>query len=122
MRIIAVAVVVAVLQQPTPRRSLPEHAVIDGKLGPCAAEFTVKDADGKPVYAATVRVRVRYGLMSIRRMDLEVGTDADGRGRIEGLPTKARPLAYEIVKGEKKAAAEQDVAKKCDATFEVTLK
>ena len=47
---------------------------------------------------ATVHVRIRYGFMSLKRMDLEVGTNSDGKARVEGLPEKARPLVYDITK------------------------
>ena len=40
-------------------------SVIEARLGPCAADFTVTGADGKPVYAATIHVRIRYGFLSL---------------------------------------------------------
>lgn len=90
--------------------------------GSCSADFTVKDADGKPVYAASVHVRVRYGFAGVKRADLEVGTSSEGKARIEGLPDKARPMTYEITKDEKKIEVAQDVSSTCHATFDVTLK
>ena len=38
-------------QQPTDAPK-PEIAVLKAGLGGCSADFTVKDADGAPVYAA----------------------------------------------------------------------
>jgi hypothetical protein len=105
-------------QQPGPQ----EIPVLKANLGDCSADFLVRVADGKPVYNATVHVRVRYGAFSIKRSDLEIGTNADGKARIEGLPNKARPLAYDIRKDNQKAAAEQNVAENCHAMFEVDLK
>lgn len=102
--------------------SKPELPILKAGLGPCAADFTVKDADGKPVYLAMIHVRVRYGFMSIKRADLEVGTNSDGLARIEGLPDKAKPLAYEIQKDTKKSTVEQNVASTCQGKFDVTLK
>ena len=81
----------------------------------------MKDASGAPVYLALVHVRVRYGAMNVKRMDLEVGTNSDGRARITGLPNKAKPMTYDVTKGDKKATADQDVAKTCDATVQVVL-
>ena len=72
--------------------------MINARLGNCAADFTVTDASGAPVYAATVHVRIRYGFMSVKRMDLEVGTGSDGKARVEGLPEKAKPLIYDVTK------------------------
>jgi len=101
----------------------PDVTVMKAALGgTCSAEFTVKDADGKPVYGASVHVRVRYGVMGVKRADLEVGTSWAGKARIEGLPDKAKPLEYEIQKEMKRASAEQLVDEKCNATFDVTLK
>ena len=111
----------ALAQQPSAAQK-PEVTVLKAGLGPCAADFTVKDAGGKPVYGATIHVRVRYGLMSLKRSDLEVGTNAEGQARIEGLPTKAKPLAYEITKDMKKSTVEQDVDLTCQKKFDVTLK
>jgi hypothetical protein len=90
--------------------------------GMCSADFTVKNADGKPVYAASVHVLIRYGFAGVKRADLEVGTSSDGKARIEGLPSKARPMTYDIKKDDKKVAVMQDVADMCHATFDVTLK
>jgi hypothetical protein len=119
---IAALLVVAALAaqaQPTPKPDLP---ILKAGLGPCAADFTVKDMDGKPLYLAMIHVRVRYGVMSVKRMDLEVGTNSEGQARIEGLPSKAKPLLYEIRLDTKRSTAEQDVASRCQATFDVTLK
>ena len=112
---------VALAQQPEART--PDIAVLKANLGgACSVDFTVTGSDGKPVYAATVHARVRYGLLSIKRADLEIGTDSDGKARIEGLPAKARPLTYDIQKEGKKGSVEQDVSNMCHAKFDVSLK
>jgi len=82
----------------------------------------VKDSEGKPVYAATIHVRVRYGVWGIKRADLEVGANSDGEARIEGLPDKAKPLTYDIQKAGRKAVVEQNVSDNCHANYEVSLK
>ncbi len=56
----------------------------------------MRDVGGKPIYAAIVHVRIRYGFMGVKRMDLEVGTNSDGQARVEGLPAKGKPLTYDI--------------------------
>ena len=99
----------------------PEVPVLNAKLGKCSASFTVKDANGAPVYLALVHVRVRYGAMGVKRMDLEVGTNSDGKAVINGLPNKARPMTYDIQKDGKKAVADQVVEKTCEAILDVTL-
>ena len=116
----AVALLLALAQTP---EKPPDVTVMKAALGgSCSAEFTVKDAAGKPVYGASVHVRVRYGFAGVKRADLEVGTSSSGKARIEGLPDKARPLVWDIAKEEKKTDVMQDVAEKCNATFDVTLK
>lgn len=74
------------------------------------------------MYAAIVHVRIRYGFLSIKRMDLEVGTNSDGKARVEGLPSKAKPLTYDVTKADKKAVVEQDLSTTCNAAHEVSLK
>ncbi|HYS27600.1 MAG TPA: hypothetical protein VEP46_18450 [Vicinamibacterales bacterium] len=96
--------------------------VLKANLGDCSADFTVRGADGQPVYNATIHVRVRYGFMSVKRSDLEIGTNGDGKARIEGLPSKAKPLVWDVRKGDLKAAVTQDVADMCRATFDAALK
>jgi hypothetical protein len=116
------AATIGLLQQSAGEAPKAELAVISARLGPCSADFTVKDADGKPVYAAIVHVRLRYGFLGVKRMDLEVGTGSDGKARVEGLPTKTKPFTYDISKDNTKAAVEQDVARNCQATYDVSLK
>jgi hypothetical protein len=113
------ALALGATQQPS---TTPELATISARLGSCAADFTVTDADGAPIYAATVHVRVRYGFMGLKRMDLEVGTNSDGKARVEGLPANARPLVYTITKGDLKATVEQNPATTCVSTHRVALK
>jgi hypothetical protein len=119
---IAALVLMAGLMSAQGPTAKPELPVLKAGLGTCSADFTVKDADGAPVYLAMIKVRVRYGFANVKRMDLEVGTNSDGQARIEGLPKKAQPLAYDIQKEMKKATAEQDLASRCEAMFDIALK
>jgi hypothetical protein len=116
------ALATLIQQQPAADTGTNALAVINARLGSCSADFTVTDPDGRPVYAALIHVRIRYGFMSFKRMDLEVGTDSGGRARVEGLPAKAMPLTYDISKGDKKATAAQDLSATCPARFEIGLK
>jgi hypothetical protein len=115
---IALAAGLAALQASAPQ----EVPVLKANLGDCAADFTVRGGDGQPVYNATIHVRVRYGFMSVKRSDLEIGTNAEGKARIEGLPAKAKPLAYGVRKDDRTATVTQDVADMCRGAFDVTLK
>jgi hypothetical protein len=115
---VALAAALAALQA-SPAQEVP---VLKANLGDCAADFTVRGTDGQPVYNATIHVRVRYGFMSLKRSDLEIGTNADGKARIEGLPSKAKPLAYDVRKDDLAGAVTQDVAEMCRAAFDIALK
>src|SRR5712691_12899798 len=115
MLLVILALVAAVLVQQPPQAPKPELPILKAGLGSCSADFTVKDADGKPVYLATIHVRAQYGFMNIKRMDLEVSTNDEGKARIEGLPAKGKPLAYDIQKGNQKASVEQDLKTTCQA-------
>jgi hypothetical protein len=78
----------AFAQTATPAAPDP-HAipVIDGGIGPCSADFTITDSAGAPVYAAKVKVHIAYGFLSARKLDLEAGTNADGRLALSAFPT-----------------------------------
>ena len=80
------------------------------------------DAAGKPAYLATIHVRVRYGMMHVKRMDLEIGANVDGKARVEGLPVKAPALVWTVQHDSQKASVTQDLKKTCHATFDVALK
>jgi hypothetical protein len=60
--------------------------VIQGGAGRCFIELTVL-IDGKPIYAATVKVHIKYGFGGMRRLDLEAGTNSDRRSSSQGFPT-----------------------------------
>jgi hypothetical protein len=109
-------------QPPAAPGTPPDVPLLNAKLGGCSAEFTVKNGDGAPVYLALIHVNVRYGPLNVKRMDLEVGTNSDGKARIKGLPDKAKPMTYDVQKDDKKTTVDQDVAKSCEGKFEVTLK
>jgi hypothetical protein len=100
----------------------PGPVVLNAGLGGCSADFSVTGADGQPAYAAVIRTNVRYGFMSMKRMELELSSGPDGKARIQGLPAKGKPLAYTIIKGPEKASATQALKTQCNATFTVALK
>ena len=56
--------------------------VIDGGAGPCSLELTVTTVDGAAVYDATIKVHIAYGFAGIRRLDLQAGTNADGKVKL----------------------------------------
>lgn len=100
-----------------------EVPVINGNLGPCTADFTVTDSTNKPLYDAKIHVTIRYGFMSKRKTDLEVGTNSDGKARIEGLPTKVKnpPLEFKVSGGDQSKVVTADPAVDCHPSFTVAL-
>ncbi len=119
---LALVLTLSLAQQQPPEPSAPEMATLKAGLGDCAADFTVKDAEGAPVYGATITVNVRYGFMNLKRADLQVGTNVEGRARIEGLPAKAKPLTYTIRRAAAGAIVQQDVSTLCRGAYDVSLK
>jgi hypothetical protein len=123
MVISSIAVAVAVLAQAQSPQSPAEVTLMKAALGgSCSADFTVRDADGKPIVGASVHVKMRYGFAGVKRADLEIETSPAGKGRIEGLPDKAKPMTYEIKKDDLKTEVTQDLSSTCHATFDVVLK
>ena len=112
----------ALLLQQAAEQPKSEVPSLKAGLGTCAADFVVKDADGKPVYQATIHARIRYGALNVKRMDVEVSTNDEGKARIEGLPSKARPIVYDVQKAGAKGSVTQDVATGCEASLQVSIK
>ncbi len=97
--------------------------VIQGGAGPCSLELTVRGADGKPVYAATVKVHVKYGFGGMRRLDLEAGTNSDGKVKFAGLPDRVQrpPLEFHASKDEFMGIAAFDPSTECQGKHDITL-
>ncbi len=96
--------------------------VVDGGIGPCSVAFTIKDNMGAPVYNAKIRVHIAYGFFSARKLDLEVGTNIDGKARFDGLPNRVkRTLLFEASQGGREGEASYDPADGCKAERAVTI-
>ena len=118
------ALSISAFSQTAPARPDPKDVpVIDGGIGACSADFTVTDEAGAPVYAAKIKVHIAYGFMYARKLDLEVGTNADGKARFTGLPDRVkRGLSFEASQGDRTAEAFDDPATTCKAQFSLTLR
>jgi len=109
-------------QVPASQTAAVDVPVVDGGIGPCKADFTVKDGNGKPLYDAKVSVTLRYGFWSKRKTDLQVGTNSDGKARITGLPdAPKKPLEFTIKSGTVSKTVTDDPSSNCTATFDVTM-
>jgi hypothetical protein len=107
-------------QAPAPNEKVP---TIQGNAGPCALEVTVLGADAKPVYAATVKVHIKYGFGGTRRLDLEAGTNSEGKVKFAGVPARVQrpPLEFQASKDEWTGVASFDPATECQAKREIAL-
>ena len=118
--ILVAAPLLSQAQAPAPNEKVP---VIQGGAGPCSIELTIMGADGKPVYAATVKVHIKYGFGGMRRLDLEAGTNSDGKVKFGGLPARVQrpPLEFHASKDEYEGVAAFDPSKECEARHGITL-
>lgn len=96
---------------------------VSADLGPCTADFKVTDGARKPLYNAKVSATVKYGFLGLRKISLEVGTNSDGKARVEGLPSKVRkePLGFVVSSGDQVKTVEHYPAVNCNARYEVVL-
>ena len=95
---------------------------IDGGVGSCRADFTVRDGEKKPIYNAEISVQLRYGFMNMRKTDLQVGTNSDGKARFTGLPNfPKKPLAFHIKSGTVSKTVTDDPSTNCNAVYDVVL-
>jgi hypothetical protein len=69
-----------------------EVPVIDAGMGACTADITVMDSGHHAIYKANISTRIRSGFGGLKKLDLEVGTNVDGRARFTGLPERPRDL------------------------------
>jgi hypothetical protein len=107
-------------QDPSHHEKVP---VMDGGAGPCSLELTVIGADAKPTYAATVKAHMAYGFGGIRRLDLEAGTNSDGKVKFIGLPARVHqpPLQFHASKDEFEGVTAYDPSTECQAKHEIRL-
>jgi hypothetical protein len=118
------ALSISAFSQTAPARPDPQDVpVIDGGIGACSADFAVTDEAGAPVYAAKIKVHIAYGFMYARKLDLEVGTNADGKARFIGLPENPKQgLFFRASEGDREGSAFDNPAKTCKAQFTVVLR
>jgi hypothetical protein len=97
-------------------------AEISADLGNCSADITVTGSDSMPVYSARVATRVHYGMMGVKKLDLEAFTGPDGKVTIAKLPRELKkPMYIHISKGDKEEMVEFKPSLRCHAVFDVQL-
>jgi hypothetical protein len=124
LTVLAAAFPIAAHSQASPPQPDPKSIpVIDGGIGPCSADFTITDANGAPVYAAKVKVHIAYGFINARKLDLEVGTNVDGRARFTGLPDRIKHgIYFHASEGNRVGEAFDDPANNCKAQFGISIR
>jgi hypothetical protein len=61
--------------------------------------------------------------MNLHKMDLQAGTNADGKARFEGLPDRSKQgLFFLASEGNREGSAFDDPNKTCKAQFAITLR
>ncbi len=116
--LLALLLTPAFAQTPEPH-SIP---AVDAGIGQCTADFTITDADNKPIYAAKVKVHIAYGFASARKLDLEVGTNVDGKARFTSLPDRVKKgLFFEASEGDRTGNAFVDPSKTCQSQLTIAL-
>ena len=112
-------------QSNPPDQTGPGHEVpvVRAGLGECSVDFHVIDDQRKPIYGAQISVHIRYGFGGFHKMDLQVATNVDGRGRFDGLTERARmPLEFNLEAPQHKSnSVAVDLRDKCKSTQEVVL-
>ena len=95
---------------------------VDGELGSCSVEFTTIDGHGNPIGGASLRLHLTYGFAGIRRLDLEVTTNTDGKARFTGLPDNLKKgLFFRGSKEDKEGTAFYEPKKNCKAQHTMVL-
>jgi hypothetical protein len=99
-----------------------EVATVKGDAGSCSADFVVSDSSGKPVYDAKIRIQIRFRFMGLHKLDASVGTNIDGKARIEGLPDQIKGTAeFKVSRGDQSKSVPFDPVDDCHAHHEVVL-
>ena len=100
----------------------PEVAIVKGDSGSCTADFVVRDGSGKGIYNAKITLHVEHGFLGVRKLDLSVTTNSDGKARVEGLPEKPRkPTEFKISSGDQAKTVPYDPFAHCNARHEITF-
>jgi hypothetical protein len=109
-------------QPNSPQADFKAVPVIDGGIGPCSADFVVTDSSGAPVYAAKIAVHIAYGFFNVRKLDLQLSTNSDGKARVIGLPDRIKHgIYFHASEADRTGEAFDDPANTCKAQFPITL-
>jgi hypothetical protein len=115
----------AFAQDPAPSSEAPpapELPVVKAQGGPCMADFIVVDAVGKPLFDAKIAIQLEYGFLGRNKLDLRVGTNTEGKARVDGMPERPRRLAeFKITHGTYSKSIRYAPDRQCYAQHTVIL-
>jgi hypothetical protein len=96
--------------------------VLKGGAGSCTADFVVTDSSGKGLYDAKIGIQIKYGFMGLRKLDLTIGTNFEGKARVEGLPEQFKGAAeFKVSHGNQSKTVPYDPQANCHPRHEVIL-
>jgi hypothetical protein len=99
-----------------------EVPIVKGGAGACSADFVVHDPSGKGIYDAKITIEIKYGFMGLRKLDLTIGTNWDGKARVEGMPERIKGTAeFKISHGDQYRLIPYDPLASCRSSHEVVL-
>lgn len=112
-----IGTIAAAAQQPT-----SPVTEISAEMGSCSVEFRVTNFVGEPIYNAKIATQIRYGFLGKRKLDLEAGTNSDGRARFVKMPDKVKnPIQFETRWGGDTASITWDPGNNCHAEYPILL-
>lgn len=122
-RMLCFVVVVFLFSEAQAQSPAEKVPVIQGGAGPCSIELKIIGIDGKPAYAATVKVHIAYGFGGMRRLDLQAGTNSAGKVQFAELPHRVSrpPLEFRATKDDLEGVATYDPSSECHAQRDITL-
>ena len=96
---------------------------VNANLGACSADFTVSQSLNKPLYNAQISVSIAYGFLGMKKMDLQIGTNNEGKARFVGLPAKVHdpPLKFVVKHNGRTKTVDYWPEVRCQAQYSVIM-
>ncbi len=96
---------------------------LSADLGSCTVDFHITDLAGNPLYNAKIHTLIRYGFLSKRKLELEAGTNADGKVRFVKLPNQAKkPIVFDIQYQGQSASQSYDPGVDCHPRYDIPVR
>lgn len=117
-----IAIFIFTARKPARATDNPQVATVDAGLGPCSADFIVKNIAAKPIYGAKITVAIKYGFLNKRETDLDASTNSNGEALFTGLPKFPKnPLEFTVASGAASKTVTDNPQDLCRAILNVTF-